>query len=115
MALGVEQRLSEKTRAYLSAHTDFSAVTQTPGRNALLAGWDLYHFSFGMHFTASRSRLTVGTNVALGAQNTSRIDETFEEAGLPAPPGNQRIRFFQGTLIIGASFELPSGQQSPGE
>jgi hypothetical protein len=115
VALGAEQRLGEKVRAYLSVHTDFSAVTQTPSRNALLAGWDLYHVSFGMHFTAGYARLTVGANVALGAEETSRIDEAFEEAGLPAPAGSQRIRFFQGTAIIGATFELPNGGQSPGE
>ncbi|HVG64296.1 MAG TPA: hypothetical protein VNA24_37390 [Hyalangium sp.] len=115
VALGAEQRLGEKVRAYVSAHTDFSAVTQTPDRNALLAGWDIYHLSFGVHFTAGRSRITVGTNVAMGAQNTTRIDEAFAEAGLPMPAGDQRIRFFQGTLIIGASFELSEQKESAGE
>jgi hypothetical protein len=57
----------------------------------------------------------VGTNIAMGAKNTTRIDEAFEEAGLPAPAGTQRVRFFQGTLVIGASFELLEERTSTGE
>jgi hypothetical protein len=115
VALGAEHRLGEKVRAYVSAHTDFSAVTETPERNALLAGWDIYHLSFGMHFTAGSSRLTVGTNFALGGKSTPRIEEAFTEAGLPTPSGDKRVRFFQGTLVIGVSFEFPSEGESSGE
>lgn len=103
-ALGVEQKLGERVRVYLSGHTDFSALEQTPETNALLGGWDLYHVASGVHFTLGRSRFTLGGNLAWGGKQTERLSESFQQLGLSAPMRSQDVHYFQATLLVGASF-----------
>ncbi|WP_163870912.1 hypothetical protein [Myxococcus eversor] len=115
VALGVEQRLGSRLRAYLSAHTDFSGETETSNMNALLSGWDLYHVATGLHFTVGRSRFTLGGNVAFGQQTTERLADAVERAGLQPLSASQKIRFLQLSLIIGASFALVEKDQTADE
>ncbi|WP_375761416.1 hypothetical protein [Corallococcus exercitus] len=105
-ALGVEQPLGDRLRVYLSGHTDFSALEQTPGTNALLGGWDLYHVASGVHFLLGRSRFTFGGNLAWGSKQTERFSETLQQLGLSASTRSQDVRYFQATLLVGASFSF---------
>lgn len=115
VALGVEQRLGSRLRAYVSAHTDFSGVTATSRMNALLAGWDLYHVATGLHFTVGRARFTVGGNVAWGQEVTERLADALQRAGLQPLSPSQKVRFLQLSVIIGASFALAQQDESPDE
>ncbi|NNC18703.1 hypothetical protein HRD49_11340 [Corallococcus exiguus] len=114
-ALGVEQALGERVRVYLSGHTDFSALDSTPGTNALLGGWDLYHVASGIHFLLGRSRFTLGGNLAWGSKQTDRLAETFQQLGLSAPMRTLDVRYFQATLLIGASFSFKDTQATSGK
>ncbi|MBN8226054.1 hypothetical protein JYK02_00860 [Corallococcus macrosporus] len=113
-AVGVEHRLGERLRVYLSGHTDFSALDQTQGTNALLGGWDLYHLASGVHFPVGRSRFTLGANVAWGGKQTERLAEALRQTGLESSLSSQDVRFFQATLLVGANFAL-GGQRETGD
>ncbi|RKG84863.1 hypothetical protein [Corallococcus terminator] len=115
VALGLEQRLGAKVRAYLSGHTDFSAQASTPGTNASLAGWDLYHASTGFHFRVGRSRFTLGTDAAWGRKRTDRLSVALQQTGLSTPVQSHQVRYFQATVLIGASFALIDKRETAGE
>ncbi|RKH63833.1 hypothetical protein D7W81_19735 [Corallococcus aberystwythensis] len=112
-ALGVEQPLGKRIRVYLSGHTDFSALDATARTNALLGGWDLYHVASGVHFLLGRSRFTLGANLAWGSKETDRFSDTLQQLGLSASTRTQDVRFFQATLLVGASFSFKD-TRSPG-
>jgi hypothetical protein len=114
-ALGVEQKLGAHVRAYLSGHTDFSALDATPGTNALLAGWDLYHVATGAHFLLGRSRFTLGGDLAWGGKTTTRLADALRETGLAPPTRSHDVRFFQATVLLGASFSLVDKRDTGGE
>ncbi|NOK33903.1 hypothetical protein [Corallococcus exercitus] len=114
-ALGFEHPLGERVRAYLSGHTDFSALDQTPGTNALLGGWDLYHVATGIHFLLGRSRFTFGGNLAWGSKQTERFAETLQQLGLTATSRSQDVRYFQVTLLVGASFSFKDTRSTGGK
>ncbi|MCY1047111.1 hypothetical protein OV208_37765 [Corallococcus sp. bb12-1] len=115
VALGLEQRLGAKVRGYLSGHTDFSALANTPGANASLAGWDLYHASTGFHFLVGRSRFTLGTDVAWGGKRTDRLSDALQQAGVSAPEQSHQIRYFQATVVIGISLSFIDKRETGGE
>ncbi|WP_404369836.1 hypothetical protein ACIHQR_08005 [Corallococcus coralloides] len=114
-ALGVEQALGDRVRVYLSGHTDFSALDQTPGTNALLGGWDLYHVASGIHFVLGRSRFTLGGDLAWGGKQTSRFSESLQQLGLSSSMRTQDVRFFQATLLVGASFSFKDTRGTSGK
>ncbi|WP_147450389.1 hypothetical protein [Corallococcus carmarthensis] len=114
-ALGVEQPLGDRLRVYLSGHTDFSALDQTPGTNALLGGWDLYHVASGVHFLLGRSRFTLGANLAWGSNQTDRFSDSLQQLGLSAPMRTQDVRYFQATMLVGASFSFKDTRTPGGE
>lgn len=113
-ALGVEQKLGERVRVYLSGHTDFSALKPTPGTNALLAGWNLYHVASGVYFMLGRSRFTLGGNLAWGRKQTGQLSEALNQLGLSAPMRSQEVQFLQATLLVGASFSFKDTRTSSG-
>ncbi|MBU8895270.1 hypothetical protein KRR26_06615 [Corallococcus sp. M34] len=105
-AVGVEQRLAESLRAYVSFHTDFSGAVDLPNTSSLLSTWDLYHWAMGFYFRVGYSRVTLGTDLAWGRRTTQRLTELLAQSGLPPTSEGQGVRYFQATLILGATFGL---------
>lgn len=113
-ALGVEQRLGERVRVYLSGHTDFSALARTPATNALLGAWDLYHVASGVHWGHGRTRFTLGSDVAWGGKQSQRLADALRESGIASSVDSLDVRSFQVTLLIGASFSFAPSQGEGG-
>ncbi|WP_223637221.1 hypothetical protein [Corallococcus sp. EGB] len=113
-ALGVEQKLGDRVRVYLSGHTDFSALAGTPETNALLGGWDLFHVASGIHFLVGRSRFTLGGNVAWGSKQTEQLSDSLQQLGLSAPARTYDVHYLQATLLLGASFSFADTRTSSG-
>ncbi|WP_426736072.1 hypothetical protein [Myxococcus faecalis] len=105
-ALGVEHRVGDRLRIFLSVHTDFSAAIKLPNTSTLLATSDLYHVATGLHFPVRTTRVTVGTDLGWGRQSTQRFSELLALTGLPPPSETQRLHVFHATLIVGITLGL---------
>ncbi|RYZ42832.1 MAG: hypothetical protein EOO71_06155 [Myxococcaceae bacterium] len=125
--------------AFVGNPDDISAVYYNPGALGLLGapeleltgsvyeythvsvvdgageGWDLYHAATGLHFLVGRSRFTLGTNLAWGGKSSQRLSEALQQAGVDAPVQSHSIRYFQATVLLGASFSLLDKRQTGGE
>jgi hypothetical protein len=65
---GIERRFSEKTTAYISFITDFSASRRGSSNDISVSTWDIYHLNGGVAFSIKGTDLTIGGGFAWGQE-----------------------------------------------
>jgi hypothetical protein len=66
--VGIERRFSEKTTAYISFITDFSANIRNFDQDISVSTWDIYHINGGVAFSIVNTDLTLGGGFAWGKE-----------------------------------------------
>ena len=104
LAVGWQQRFSEKLEGYGGFRTDFSAKPDDSQSVFPLSSWNIYHLSGGATFDMGRSHFTLGAVVAWGQSDEERITGGEGEDG-EAPQFDiaTRMKYFRTTLILGFS------------
>ena len=106
-AVGIEKRLSETSRIFLSGLTDTSSIPSNEGFSLSVAGWDLFHVTTGASFNISRLALTAGVGYVYGTDNSSiplNFVEPHESNYLRGENVSEKVRYRGIKFILGIEF-----------
>ena len=105
IALGIENRFTEKLTAYGSFRTDRSGFEAGSEAPVPIGDWDIYHVAGGATFTVGSSEITAGAIVSYGDTTTGRVFEPFE--GAPGLPDDAiEVSYFRFSFILGYNFSF---------
>jgi hypothetical protein len=97
--VGVEQRFSEKTTAYISFITDRSASQRVQPYDISVSTWDIYHINGGVAFSFLGTDLTLGGGFAWGS---APLHTTTDSEGiLPATIQPTAVNYSRIKAILG--------------
>ena len=102
IAVGLENRFSEKLTAYGSFRTDRSGFDPRTKAAVPIGDWDLYHVAAGTTFTVGRSQFTTGAIVSYGDSSSGRVFEPVE--GVVGTDDGIRVDYFRLSFLIGFNF-----------
>jgi hypothetical protein len=97
--VGIERRFSEKTTAYVSFITDFSAARADFTRDISVSTWDIYHLNGGVAFSIKGTDLTLGGGFAWGEEPLHVRPDS--EPILPATIQPEAVRYSRVKAILG--------------
>lgn len=101
IAVGIDNRFSEKLTAYGSFRTDHSGFDASTDAIVPIGDWDLYHVAGGATFKVGSSELTTGAVVSFGDSTTGRV---FEPVAGEASTSAVKIDYFRVSFLIGFNF-----------
>jgi hypothetical protein len=103
LAIGIDNRVSEKLTAYGSFRTDRSGFEESSEAPVPTGDWDIYHIAGGATFTIGRSELTAGAIVSYGDSTTGRVFEPFGGEQV-LPDDAIEVKYFRFAFILGYNF-----------
>lgn len=112
VAVGVEQKLTEKFSLIGSFRTDFEThqEIQDAGMQRALSSWDLYHFTLGGIYKRERSDVSFGIEYSFGDTDNRTQAVNFagasEETLLLGEPGPAGVDYFSVALILGYTYHF---------
>ena len=103
IAIGIENRFTEKLIAYGSFRTDRSGFEAGSEAPVPIGDWDIYHVAGGATFTIGSSEITAGAIVSYGDSTTGRVFEPFG-GGQTSPDDEIQVKYFRFSFILGFNF-----------
>ena len=102
IAIGLDNRFSEKLTVYGSFRTDRSGFDARTDASAPIGDWDLYHIAGGTTFRFGRSEVTAGAIVSYGDSTSGRV---FEPVDIALTGDNEvKVDYFRLSFLIGFNF-----------
>jgi hypothetical protein len=107
--LGVEYLLGQKTTAYVSFTTDYSAAVNGTQTNLSVLNYDISHVAGGLAFTLGRWDLIVGGTYSFGNDKLNNVIQGLDQIQdnpLLDPLHDADVKFTRVRFLFGFSFAL---------
>ncbi|MDH4069214.1 MAG: hypothetical protein OEV30_02205 [Ignavibacteria bacterium] len=105
-AFGLEVLMGEKTKAYVSFSTDFSAGIQGSRSTLSIAKQDIFHIGGGAAFVVGRWDLIAGAVYAFGQDKLEDVFRAADVGGLASSLSGSDVTFQRIRVLFGFSFRL---------
>ena len=102
VALGINNRFSERLTVYGSIRTDRNGFDKDSESSVPVGDWDLYHVAGGATFTVGQSEFTTGAIVSFGNSTTSRVFQPVQPSG--TSDEEIEVSYFRFAFLVGFNF-----------